>query len=184
MTQQPNHAAPEAAFRPPALRLTPQGEVEMASLADAMQWFLDYDERVAVVRAPQVEEIFQWKQSELLREDASAYAFPRAEDRFAVGVMQALAENGDERRLHAWLGHVLEALQEAAKLNEEITNAFKLDAKQSASALAEAAKLPSETARAIFLNACWLEALCTAEARVLGWFYQELYGRPYNPQNF
>jgi hypothetical protein len=149
-----------------------------------MQWFLDYDERVAVIRAPQVEEIFQWKQSETLQADPSAYTFPRAEDRFAVGVMQALAENGDERSLHSWVGNVLEALQEATKLNEEITNSFKLETKQGASAMQEAAKLPSNTARMIFLNACWLEALCTAEARVLGWFYQELHGRPFNPQNF
>lgn len=181
MNQQPTNAAPEAAFRPPALRRAPQGDFEMASLADIIEWFLAYDERVAVMRAPPVEEIFQWKQMEMLRAEPDAYTFPRAEDRFAIGVIQALAENPDERSLHAWLTDVLNALEEAKKLNEEITKSFKLDIEQGAPALQEADKLPSQQARAIFLNACWLEALCTAEARVLGWFYQDIYGRPYNP---
>lgn len=181
MNQQPTNAAPEAAFRPPALRRTPQGDFEMASLADVIEWFLTYDERVAVVRAPPVEEIFQWKQGETLRANPDAYTFARAEDRFAVGVFQALAENSDERSLHGWLTDVLNALEEAKKLNEEITKSFKLDIEQGAPALQEAEKLPSQQARVIFLNACWLEALCTAEVRVLGWFYQDIYGRPYNP---
>ena len=82
------------------------------------------------------------------------------------------------------MGDALEALQQATKINEEITNSFGLATKEGASAVLEAEKLPSQQARTIFLNACWLEALCTAEARVLGWFYQELYGRAFNPQNF
>jgi hypothetical protein len=182
MSQPSNHAAPEAAFRPPALRHTPEGDLELSALADALQWFLDYDARVAIMRHAGVEEIFQWKQGEMLHADPAAYTFPHAEDRFAIGIAQALAENGGERSLHTWLCGVLDTLQEATKINEEITNSFKLETKQGASALAEAAKLPSATARTVFLNACWLEALCTAEARVLGWFYQEIYGRPFNPQ--
>ena len=156
----------------------------MSALADALQWFLDYDERVAIMRRAGVEEVFQWKQGETRRADPAAYAFPCAEDRFALGVIQTLAENGDERSLHKWLSDALEALQQATKINEEITNSFKLATKEGASAVLEAGKLPSSQAQTIFLNACWLEALCTAEARVLGWFYQELYGRAFNPQNF
>ena len=38
--------------------------------------------------------------------------------------------------------------------------------------------------RDIYLTCCWLETLCTAEVRVLGWAYRELYGRPFHPNNF
>lgn len=176
--------AAETAFEPPALRRAPDGAWEMASLADVLQWFLAYDERVAVVRLPQVEEVFQWKQETARRTDPDAYLFGTAEDRFAIGVLQALAENNDERSLHAWITEVLEALSQAAKLNEEITESYQLATKGGASAVSEAARLPTDTIRTVFLSACWLEALCTAEARVLGWFYQAAYGRPYNPQNF
>ena len=27
---------------------------------------------------------------------------------------------------------------------------------------------------------CWVETLCTVEARVLGWLYKEFYGRPFD----
>ena len=181
---QANNPAPETAFRPPSPRRTPEGAWEMSSLADMLQWFLDYDERVALIRTPQVEEVFQWKQAETQRADPTAYLFPHAEDRLAIGILQALAENEGERALHVWLTEVLEALNQATKINEEINNSYQLDTKQGVSALAEAAKLTSQQVRVVFLSACWLEALCTAEARVLGWFYQEVYGRPYNPQNF
>jgi hypothetical protein len=52
------------------------------------------------------------------------------------------------------------------------------------SAVREAAKIPTTNGRAIFLTTCWLDTLCTAEIRVLGWVYQELYGRPFHPNNF
>lgn len=184
MNQTSNKSAAEVAFQPPALRRAAAGGWEMASLADMLQWFLSYDERVAVVRLPQVEEVFQWRQTVARRDDPDAYLFGSAEDRFAIGVLQALAENNDERSLHAWITQVLEALSQAAKLNEEITESYQLATKGGASAVSEAARLPAETLRTVFLSACWLEALCTAEARVLGWFYQTAYGRPYNPQNF
>jgi hypothetical protein len=33
----------------------------------------------------------------------------------------------------------------------------------------------------MYLSSCWFDALFTAEARVLGWVYQELYGKPFQP---
>ena len=48
----------------------------------------------------------------------------------------------------------------------------------------ESAKIPATSARSEFLLNCWLEILCTAEIRVLGWLYQESYGRPFHPNNF
>jgi len=38
--------------------------------------------------------------------------------------------------------------------------------------------------RVEFLINCWIESLCTAEIRVLGWLYQEFYRRPFRPENF
>ena len=40
-------------------------------------------------------------------------------------------------------------------------------------------KLTTNAEKRLYLASCWLEALCTAEARVLGWIYQEIYGRPF-----
>lgn len=173
----------EAVNAPPALERDERGEINVGSLANLLQWFLDYDPRVAVIRHPRVEEIFQWKQQESQRADESVYLFNRAEDRLAIGVMQALAEHDTEPQLHQWIGQLLAALEDASKTNEEISQAYGLDTKEN-SAVQEARKIPTENGRAIFLTCCWLETLCTAEIRLLGWVYQELYGRPFHPDNF
>ena len=48
----------------------------------------------------------------------------------------------------------------------------------------ESRKIPAASTRNDFLIDCWLETLCTAEIRVLGWLYREFYGRPFHPDNF
>ncbi|HEV3469532.1 MAG TPA: hypothetical protein VG148_09450, partial [Pyrinomonadaceae bacterium] len=68
-----NHRTSDAASAsggPPPLGRDARGRVEPRSLAGLIQWFLDYDERVAVVRFPAVEALFQWKQQEDLKADA------------------------------------------------------------------------------------------------------------------
>ncbi len=170
--------------RPPALRRDAGGRVEPASLADLIQWFLDFDERVAVVRFPAVEALFHWKQQETLNTQPDAYAFAHAEDRLAVGIMQALTEHDSERALHAWVKELLGALDDATKTNEAVAEAYGLTPSGESSVIEEAAKIPSESERSVYLTCCWLETLCTAEARVLGWVYQSLYGRPFHPENF
>ncbi len=177
-------AAGPGSHRPPPLRRDAGGRVEPSSLADLIQWFLDYDERVAVVKYPAVEALFQWKQQEALREDPAALAFGRAEDRLAVGVMGALAEDDSERALHARIKDLLGALEDARETNEAISSAYELRPDESSSVVAEAEKIPSRRERDIYLTCCWLETLCTAEARVLGWVYRELYARPFHPDNF
>ena len=169
---------------PPVLRRDAQGRIEPASLATLIEWFLDYDERVAVVRFPAVESLFQWRQQEDLREQPDGFAFGRAEDRLAVGVMQALVENADERALHGWIKDLLAALDDASKTNEAIAEGYGLKPSEDSSVVEEAEKIPSRRERDIYLNCCWLETLCTAEARVLGWAYQGLYGRAFHPDNF
>ncbi|HST50552.1 MAG TPA: hypothetical protein VLJ61_00975 [Pyrinomonadaceae bacterium] len=172
------------ARQPPVLRRDAEGRIEPGSLAHLMQWFLDYDERVAVVRFPSVEALFQWRQEQELKEREDVFAFRLAEDRLAVGVMQALIENDTERALHGWIKELLAALDDASKTNEAIADSYGLKPSEESSVVAESEKIPSRRERDIYLNCCWLETLCTAEARVLGWAYQGLYGRPFHPENF
>jgi len=170
--------------QPPALTRDAAGRVEPSSLAGVIQWFLDYDDRVAVVRFPAVEALFQWKQQEALKERPEGYAFGRAEDRLAVGVMQALVEQDTEAGLHAWIKELLAALDDASKTNEAIAEAYGLKPSEESPVVSEAEKIPSRREREIYLTCCWLETLCTAEARVLGWAYRALYGRAFHPDNF
>lgn len=169
---------------PPVLRRDVGGRVEPASLAAVIQWFLDYDERVAVVRFPAVEALFQWRRQEETKGGEEPLGFNRAEDRLAVGVMQALVEYDTESGLHGWIKELLAALEDARQTNESIAEAYGLKPSEDSSVVHEAEKIPSRRERDIYLNCCWLETLCTAEARVLGWSYQGLYGRAFHPENF
>ena len=180
----PSEAKASDAGGPPPLLRDAEGRVEPSSLADVIQWFLSYDPRVAVVNFPAVEALYQWKRQEQLRDDPESFAFDRAEDRLAVGVAQALAEHDTERALHAWITELLTALDDATKTNEAITAAYGLEPGEEVSVVTEAEKIPSRRERDIYLTCCWLETLCTAEVRLLGWLYQELYGRPFRPENF
>ena len=184
MSKSKSETAAGAAQGPPAVRRDARGRVEPASLAGAIQWFLDYDERVAVVRFPAVESLFQWRQAEELKGREDPFGFQRAEDRLAVGVMQALVEHGTERALHGWIKELLSALEDARQTNEAVAESYGLKPSEGSSAVAEAEKIPSRREREVYLNCCWLETLCTAEARVLGWAYQGLYGRAFHPDNF
>jgi hypothetical protein len=186
MSRTNSGAAPnaEASQGPPALARDAAGRIDPASLAGVIQWFLDYDERVAVVRFPAVEALFQWRQQEELKGREEAVGFNRAEDRFAVGVMQALVEHDTEGALHGWIKELLAALEDARQTNEAIAESYGLKPSEESSVVAEAGKIPSRREREVYLNCCWLETLCTAEARVLGWAYQGLHGRAFHPDNF
>lgn len=165
---------------PPLLR-DEQGRIDVDSVPDVIDWFLNYDQRVAVVRDPRVEQVFQWKQEHTKREGEEVFNFRRAEDRLAIGIIQALAEHTSEQDLHSWISQLLNALDSASKANETATEIFGLNLGEGASTLTEAQKIPTERARSEFLLNCWIEVLCTAEARVLGWLYQEFYGKPFVP---
>jgi len=146
-----------------------------------IEWFLDYDQRVAIIRHPSVEEVFQWKQKVSQSQGEEVFIFKKAEDRLAIGIIQALADNSTEPQLHAWIGQLLGALDAASKANESTAEAYKLDLRSSESIIDQAEKIPFQRGRTEFLLNCWIETLCTAEARVLGWLYKEFYGRPYAP---
>jgi len=168
----------------PRLGRDDYGNVDYDSVPEIIQWFLDHDQRVAVVKHPRVEELFQWKQQESRSQGEEVFIFNRAEDRLAIGIIQALAYNPTERELHSWIGQLLNALDAAAKTTENVVTAYALNVGAQSSVVAESEKIPASTTRTDFLMNCWLETLCTAEIRVLGWLYREFYGRPFHPDNF
>ena len=168
----------------PVLLRDEYGGVDYDSVPDVIQWFLDYDQRVAVIKNPNVEELFQWKQDQSRRAGENVFDFNRAEDRLAIGIIQSVAYNPTEGELHAWIAQLLNALNRASKATEDVVAAYQLDMNAATSMLAESDKIPVTTTRADFLINCWLETLCTAEIRILGWLYREFYGRPFHPNNF
>lgn len=172
---------PEPNDSPPALRYQADGNIDNASLADVIEWFLNHDERTARIRHTNSEELFRWKQGDDAAEGVPIYPFENAEARFAIGLAQAVAENNDEAGLQIWITNVLEALGAARETRTEMTTAYGLDQDIEALAVKKAERLPSAAERRIYLTSCWLETLFTAEARVLGWIYQERFGRPFEP---
>jgi hypothetical protein len=167
-------------LQPPKLRQNENGEIEANSLADLLEWFLNYDEKVSIVRQTHVEEIFQWKQQDDKVNGINTYQFENAESRFAIGCFQAISENKNEAELNAWITDILNALQEARQTNSQIAQSYKLQ-QQGVSAVEEANSIPTALEKKIYLNSCWIEALCIAEARFLGWVYQEIYDKPFQP---
>ncbi len=171
----------EKANQPPAIRRGADGTVEAASVADLIEWFLTYDERTARMRHPHTNELFEWKQADDVANGKATYPFENAESRFAIGAFQALQENASEPLLGLWLNDVTAALHEARSTKAEVSEANKIDETSLDSALVKAEKLTTKAEKRLYLSSCWLETLYTAEARVLGWIYQELYGRPFAP---
>ena len=172
-------AEPVQQTEPPKLRATPEGAIDPSSLADLVEWFLNYDERTARMRMTYVNELFLWKQAEDEANGIGTYPFENAEARFAIGVFQALEANNSEPLLQMWITDVLEALKQSRETKTEIDHAYKMEEIAEASALLKAERLTSNVEKRVYLTSCWLEVLCTAEARVLGWIYQEVYGKPY-----
>ena len=168
----------------PVLLRDPTGAIDFDSIPDVIQWFLDYDPRVAVIKHPRVEELFQWKQEQSRQAGENVFQFNRAEDRLAIGIIQSIAQNAAEQQLHSWICQLLNALNQSAKATEETSTAYNLDMNSGQSIVSESEKIPVARTRNAFLIDCWLEALCTAEVRVLGWLYREFYGRPFHPENF
>jgi hypothetical protein len=172
---------PQQATAPAGIRYLPDGKIDNGSLADIVEWFLNFDERTARMRHPHTDELFQWKQKDDEENGIGTYPFPNAEARFAVGTIQAIHENSSEPLLKLWITDVLSALHDARETRNELTAAYGLDADLESSAVERAEKIPTRTERRLYLTCSWIEALCTAEARVLGWLYQEIYGKIFAP---
>ena len=168
----------------PVLLRDEYGAPDYDSIPDVIQWFVDYDQRVAIIKHPKVEELFHWKQQQSQEAGEDVFNFSHAEDRLAIGIIQSIAHHPDERALHGWIAQLLNALNQASQSTERVSSAYALDMNAASSIVAEAQKIPAANPRREFLIDCWLETLCTAEVRVLGWLYRELYGRPFHPENF
>jgi hypothetical protein len=175
------NGVPEGNLAPPALRRAADGGLDRMSVADVIEWFINYDERTARIRLPYTEQLFQWKQTNDAAEGTATYPFENAEARLAIGVFQAVEENDSEPLLGQWLSDVLAALHEARNAKAELSEAYRLDDARDQNALERAKKLTTNAERRLYLTSCWLEQLCTAEARILGWIYQDLYGKPFSP---
>lgn len=173
--------AARASQQPPPVGRDPEGRADPSSVADVIEWFLEHDPRVNLIRHPRVEEVFRWKQEAARRAGEGVYEFASAEERLAVGIYQALVQHSTQSALHGWIGQLLNALDDASQTNEELAATYNLDTADDSSPVAESAKIPAENGRKVYLTCCWLEALCTAEVRVLGWLYQSLYGQPFHP---
>lgn len=173
--------AKEQEIRPPTLAKNPSGEINVNSLADLLEWFLNYDQKVGVMRHLHVQELFEWKQADDAANGIQVYPFENAEARFAIGVFQAVAENDSQAKLQQWMTDVLQALGEAKQTREDFVGQYKLETNQGVSFVKEAQKLPSRTEQRLFLTSAWIESLCIAEVRFLGWVYQEIYGVPFEP---
>lgn len=173
--------AKEQEIRPPGLTKNPEGDINVNSLADLLEWFLNYDQKVGVMRHPHVQELFEWKQADDAANGVSVYPFENAEARFAVGAFQAIAENNSQAQLQQWMTDILQALGESKQTREDFVGQYNLETNQGASFVMEAQKLPSRIEQRIFLTSAWIESLCMAEVRFLGWVYQELYGVPFEP---
>src|ERR1043166_5833445 len=107
----------------PPLQRDAEGRVD--SVPDVIEWFLNYDQRVGIVRHPSVEEVFQWKQQQSQAQGEEVFIFKRAEDRFAIGIIQALADNSTEHSLHEWIGQLLGALDaRSAEHKSELPSRF------------------------------------------------------------
>jgi hypothetical protein len=176
--------AESAASSEPILLRDQYGAPDYDSLPDVIQWFLDCDQRVGIVKHAKIEELFQWKQEQSRLAGEDVFNFNRAEDRLAIGILQSVAHNPSERELHAWIAQLLNALERASKATEDVSAAYDLDTSAASSVVVESQKIPAAKTRADFLFNCWLETLCTAEIRVLGWLYREFYARPFHPENF
>lgn len=169
----------QSGSEPPKLVVTEPGVVDTDSLADLLEFFLNNDQRVAIVRHPHVEELFKWKQSDDSEHGIEPAPFDNAEARFAIGVVQAVAQNNTEEKLRKWITDLLQVLGEAKQNNEDLARSYNLTPEKSH--VEQADILPSKTERRFYLTSCWIESLCTAEVRFLGWVYQELYEKPFEP---
>ncbi len=168
-------------IEPPKMGRQEDGTLNGSLLADLIEWFLNYDERTARMRHPHTNELFQWKQADDEENSVGTYPFENAEARFAIGTFQAVQQNDSEPLLNLWLNDITAALHEARNTKAEIAEVNKIDEASLDSALVKAERLTTNVEKRLYLTSCWLETLLTAEARVLGWIYQDLYGRPFSP---
>ncbi len=168
-------------LQPPTLTRNDDGQLNPTSLANLLEWFLNNDQKVAIVRHPFVQELFEWKQADDTAKGTKVFPFENAEARFAVGVFQALLENNSEAKLQIWITDLLSALHQAKEMNSQIAESYRLGEQEGKSEVEKSLLIPSRSEQNLYLLSCWIESLSTAEVRFLGWVFQSLYGKPFQP---
>src|ERR1043166_3465740 len=106
----------------PVLIRDSAGRIDYDSIPDIIQWFLDYDERVAIVKHPKIEELFQWKQQQGREAGEEVFNFNRAEDRQPIGIVPSIAHNPTEDPLRSYDAQLLNALNTASKATENVSH--------------------------------------------------------------
>src|SRR5438105_15613037 len=109
--------------QPPQLGKGPDGKLDINSVADIIEWFLEYDEKTSRIRHPNTNELFFWKQKDDDQNGIGTYPFENSEARFALGTIQAVTTNDSEPLLKLWISDVLEALNHAREIKQELTQA-------------------------------------------------------------
>jgi hypothetical protein len=156
MSQATTGNGKEPAPDSPPLRRDAHGRVDVDSVPDVIQWFLDYDHRVGIVKHPRVEEVFQWKQVRQSQRRRRGFQFRRAEDRLAIGIIQALAENSNERALHGWISHSLPRSTLLPRRTKQPPRPFDSISRARSPLSAKPTKIHNTTWPQDFLINCWV----------------------------
>ena len=126
--------------QPPKLRKTADGDIDINSLADLLEWFLNYDARVALVRHPHVEEFFNGS-SRAMRQ--TVWRFTRLKmpkpDLPSVFFRRSV-KTILKTELNHWISEVLQTFGEVKQTNEDIAAAYNLE--QDQSHIEQAEKIP------------------------------------------
>ena len=164
---------------PPLLR-DPSGHVDVDSVPDVIQWFLDYDSRVAIIKHPRLKRSFNGSRNKADRTTKKYSCLAGLRIVWQLGLSRLWARTPRNAAFTPGLGSCSMRSTRPQRLTKPFLRPMAWTS-QLTSIVTEATKIPTQRGRNDFLVNCWVETLCTAEARVLGWLYKEFYGRPYSP---
>ena len=119
------------------------------------------------MRLPYTDELFQWKQADDEANGIGTYPFENAEARFAIGVFR----RGDEqfRAAAADVDLGCTGSFERIARDPDGNRPFVQDGRDLGKLGARKGRKANQPGgKRLYLTSCWLETLCTAEARVLG----------------
>ena len=174
-----HNGSEDAPLNLPPLQRDARGNVDLDSVPDVIQWFLDYDQRVAIIKHPNVEEVFQWKQEQSRRRRAKKFSISiRPKIGWRSESFRRLPRTPPNARFIRGLANFLTRSTPRRRPTKQLPKLTSSISRSGGSIVKEAEKIPSAARTSRFLINCWVETLCTAEARVLGWLYKEFYGRP------
>jgi len=169
--------------QPPKLRLTAEGSADIGSLADVLEWFLNFDETHRPHEATRPSKRFSNGNSRTTRSTASRSTRSRTpRPALPSARFQALAENDTEPKLNRLDHRYPQRPRRRPDVAHRDLGILRPRRRPELYAVAKADKLTTAIEKRIYLTSSWIEALCTAEARYLGWSIRKLYGKPFHPK--